>query len=142
MATGPLTPDELAQLDQIKALEGNVHDQVNLIFQEAAPDAARAIVQLSKFGSDERIKMQASVHILDRTIGMVKDKPTKLVDNPYKDMMAEVTQLLETAAAQQVADAPSAVGFSEEFDFDLVCESEPTEVSTYYNDIIHKGEAS
>jgi hypothetical protein len=95
MGLGPLTEDEANELQLVVE---DPQTECKRIFQEAAPDAARGVVQLAKFGSNERIKLQASLHILERVLGRVQDNPTKPVDNPYREMMNEITVMLEAEA--------------------------------------------
>lgn len=95
MGQGPLTDDEAAEMQL--AVE-DPQTECKRIFQDAAPASARAIVQISHFGSNERIKLQASLHVIERVLGRVQDNPTKPVDDPYRDMMQDIAGLLTEEA--------------------------------------------
>lgn len=98
MGIGPLSDEEASQLHVVVE---DAQTECKRTFQEAAPDIAREIVKLAKFGSNERIKLQACNMVLDRALGRVQDTPPKPVNNPYGDMMKEVTALLEANAATE-----------------------------------------
>ena len=87
MGTGPLSDDEAEQA--LLALEDE-STETKRVFQEAAPDSARAIVRISHFGSNERTRLAASQYVIDRVLGRIQDTATKPVDSPYADVMREI----------------------------------------------------
>ena len=81
--------------------------EVKEILKAAAPDAARALVDLVRNSKNEKIRMQASQIILDRVEGkpeIMSKVEVKNLDNPYdleklnKEQLQNLEQILLTAS--------------------------------------------
>lgn len=63
-------------------------DTAQRLFTDYAPAAAQVIVHTAIYSKNERVKLQAAQHILDRAMGRVQDNPPTPPNDPYQMLMA------------------------------------------------------
>lgn len=90
----PLTQEELlamqTDIQDTKLATGlSGEEQARLVLQNALPEAARSLVQLALHADKESVRMQSTIHILDRGLGRVQDNPPTPVEDPFIQLMAD-----------------------------------------------------
>jgi hypothetical protein len=92
MVTARPTPGAVG----ISSSELNAYTQK--IFEEAAPQAAMSIVQLSQSAGAEKLRLDASKYIVDRAIGRVGELKAGEQKNPWDEIFQNATKDLEDHA--------------------------------------------
>jgi hypothetical protein len=71
------------------------------LFRDNAPGAATSIVHVALYGSNERLRLDASKYVVDRVLGRVGEDVIPDKDSPLEAMMKNMMQAAEAHANQE-----------------------------------------
>lgn len=101
MGTYDPTDEELAALTNVayKQNRDKNANTVERIFADAAPDAARSILDLAENAASERVRLSAAQYVVDRVCGKIGDEKDTGVKSPLEELLSGV--VLEPSAVER-----------------------------------------
>jgi hypothetical protein len=86
------TDEEIAALTRVEYKRDAQSDiaEAERILSQAAPIAARTLVDLCANGINERIRLQAAQYIVDRNFGRITDAGSRGGDDPLQSILGVV----------------------------------------------------
>lgn len=97
-----LPDDAVAALNQERVFtQETPAEMARRIFKESAPNAAASIVHVALYGSNERLRLDASKYVVDRVLGRVGEDVNIGVDSPLDAMIKQMELAAEAHANQQ-----------------------------------------
>jgi hypothetical protein len=71
-------------------------EQTRSHLDQAAPAAARSIIGIALYSTDEKRRLEAAKYVVDRQLGRIgEEKQNSLQTNPLEDLLADVVQTAE-----------------------------------------------
>lgn len=92
MAYKPPVPGSYNSLEKAVYGDETEYEMAQRIFKQAAPNAAKAIVDIALNGISERTKLQAATYVVERLMGKVPDAGSAGAGN---DILANVLADME-----------------------------------------------